>query len=362
MIPIFCVLFSTTFLTYFAQKNIPTFDQDGIFLGIKLRKNKFLLILIQAILILFIGLRKGYNDTYAYIKKFSRLDTGWDALLETNWKLSENPGFYILNTLIKTYISDNPQVFLFIYALASIGLIFYFYQRWSQMLWLTVFLFIASGTFLASMAAIKQIIAMGIGLLGVHYYLTKRPYKFIACILLGCTFHPYLIFFLGAFFLSNRVWSKKVTLIILGAVLSGFLIEQFIQIAYSTTNELGYKYEKHGEVSGKGMNILRFLVYCTTPTLTWVYRKKINQSQDKALILFSNFTLIGWCFMFISLFIGANMFGRMAMYFDPFMHLTLTVFLTSYLPIRNQSVVKCSCVLSYTLFFTYEIYSRGFIY
>jgi hypothetical protein len=66
--------------------------------------------------------------------------------------------------------------------------------------------------------------------------------------------------------------------------------------------------------------------------------------------------------MFISLFIGANMFGRMAMYFDPFMHLALTVFLISYIPVSIKSIVKFGCVLSYTLFFSFELYTRGFIY
>ena len=317
---------------------------------------------IVAIFVLFVGLRSSFNDTYAYIKGYKLVKPGWEGVSKLSWALGDNPGFHLANSLLKTYVIENAQGMLIIYALIPFVLFFKFYRRWSEKLWLTIFLFSASGMLLFSMAAMKQVLAMAIGLYGVNCFLRNHKLGFVVFVLLGSTFHPYLLLFLGAFFLDDRVWSRKVMIVLGSTILGGLFIQQFVQLAYTATNVLGEDYAKTGLLSGRGVNVFRFLVYSVTPTLTWIYRKKINASCDKALILFANFTLIGWCFMIIARFIGANMFARMAMYFDPFMHLTLTALLIHYIPRKNQSLVLLGCVFGYLFYLLFELYNRGFVY
>ena len=317
---------------------------------------------VLSLLVLFVGLRDSYNDTLGYRRNFNNLYVGLNGLENINWALAENPGFHISNILIKTIISKNSQVMFLIYAMISLGLVTFFYQRWSIKLWLTIYLFSSSGLLLFSMAAQKQVLAMAIGVYGITCFLQNKKKWFVAIILLGGTIHPYLLFYLGAFVLSDRLWSKKVTMIVGVVALAGFFTEQFVQLASSTTQVMGAELEKHGELSGKGVNILRFLVYSVTPALTWIHRTRINEAGSKSLILFSNLTLIGWCFMFIALFSNANTFGRMAMYFDPFMHVALTTILCKLTLRDHRHVMLTCCLLGYFFYLSFELYNSAFEY
>lgn len=365
MIIIFLILIVTTLLAYFAESKTSVARRNGLgrVQRYKIRRvNNSLFYILLALFVFFVGLRGSHNDTAAYLIVFKNLDTSLELFSERKWNLAFNPGFQISNYLIKILISDNPHVMLFLYALVTLTFYFIFYRKWSQSLWVTVYLFIVAGMLLFTMAALKQVLAMSIGLYGITCFLTNKHRWFVFCVLLASSIHVYVLFYLLAPLLSDRLWSRKVILIILGAVSSGVFVEFFLQLAYGVTGIFGAEYEKYDEVSGEGLNILRFFVYCCAPVLTWIYREKINGSRKRAVILFANFTLIGWCFMFIGLFVGANMLARMAMYFDPFMHLALTSLLVFYIPDWNRRYILPGFLLGYLLYFSFDLYSRGFVY
>lgn len=365
MIEFFIVLTIVTLLAYYLERTSVTIGRcrSGKLRRYRRREiNPSGFYSILVILIFFVGLRVSYNDTWVYRLKFIQLVPGMQAFERIDWSISENPGFQMCNVIIKTFISDNAQVMFFLYALVTLTLFFLFYRRWSTQFWLTVFLFISSSTLLFSMAAVKQVAAMGIGLCAVSCFLKNKRYWFVVLVLIGTSLHAFLPFYLAAFFLYDKVWSKKVLLVILGAVLAGLFIEQFIELTSSATQLIGEEYEQHGELAEAGMSIMRFAVYCVTPVLTWIYRHQINEKGDKLMILFSNFTLIGWCFMFIALFVSANLFGRMAAYFDPFMHLALTTLLVRYIPQTERRFAISGCIAGYSFFLCFELWSRGFVY
>lgn len=364
MIYIFTILIVTTLLAYYAERKsvVVLPDRFGVpRLYEKRRISRYAFFSILAILVLFVGLRTSYNDTYAYQVAFNQLDTGLDAFQEMGWVLADNPGFYISNVLIKTYVSENSQVMLFLYALSTIVLFLLFYRRWSDTFWLTVYLFTATGMLLLSMAAVKQVLAMGIGLYGITCFLTNRRIGFVICVLIGSTIHPYLLLYLSAFLLCGRVWSRKIFMILIATLLSGIFIEQFVQIARDATELIGASYAEN-TLLGQGVNFFRFGVYTVTPVLTWKFRRRINASGSNMLILCLNFTLVGWCFMFVALFANPNVFGRMAAYFSPFMHLALPSLLIRYAPRKNRLLILSGCVAGYFIYLVFELYARGFTY
>ena len=365
MIPIFVILFATTTLAYFAASESVIVRRNKLGLARRFRLRKIdsaLFYTLLGLLVLFVGLRSSYNDTGAYLLKFKNIDPSIEAFNRISWILAENPGFEISNILLKFLVGGNGNIIIFIYSLVSVTLLFIFYRRWSICLWVTVFLFCTTGMLLLTMAALKQVLAMSIGLCGITCFLANRRGWFVFCVLFASSFHVYILFYLLAFVLSDRLWSRKVILIILGAVISGVFIEQFIGLASVATEVIGAEYQKTGELSAQGVNFFRFLVSSVAPLLIWIYRARINESGNRALILCSNFTLIGWCFMFIALFRSANMFARMAMYFDPFMHLALTALVVSVTPRWYRQHVLRGCLLFYLLFFWFELYAKGFSY
>jgi hypothetical protein len=365
MLYVFSILIVTTLLALYAEhkSTIVLPDMFGMpYLYEQRSINRYLFIGLVAIVVCFVGLRTHYNDTLAYRKSFRNLDAGTKALHNIDWTLGNNPGFQTANVLLKTYVSESDYFMLFFYALLSLIPLFIFYRQWSLCLWLTIYLFTATGMLLFSMAAMKQVLAMAFGLSAITCFLTRKRFLFVALVLLGSTFHPYIILYLGAFFIGDRVWSIRVTLIILAAVLGSLSAEYLLQWFYRATALIGEDYAKYGELEGQGVNVVRFIVYSLTPALTWVYRREINAPGNKPLVLFSNFTLIGWCFMLFALFGNANMFARMATYFTPFLHLTLTAILTRFIHQNYRQIIIYACVAGYFLFLAFQLYVSGFRY
>lgn len=356
---------SIILLAYFSDNNsiVKISDLSGNLRRVRRKKvNSYGFYAILVILILFVGLRTSYNDTYSYIGLYRELETGFDATESLKWSLAENPGFIVSNILIKSVIGGGGQVVLFVCALITLTPFLFFYRRWSPKFWFSIYLFIASGMLLLSMAALKQVIAMGIGLCGVTCFLTNKKYLFTCCVFLAMTFHPFVFLYLSAFYLNERVWSKKVYLIVFGAILSGVFIERFLDVAYSVTGAIGAEYDKYEELSSDGVNLIRLIVYSVTPAIGFFWRQKINAKRDAKLILFVNLSLIGWCFMFIGLFTGANLLGRMAAYFDPFAHLALSMLLFQYIPKGARHATLLCCTVGYFVFMVIELYARDFDY
>ena len=365
MTPFLIISVLVTLLAYFSEQKFVVLarGRSGRLRRCWKRKiNPYAFYGLLVILVLFVGLRDPFNDGYAYLRIFDQIESSMFSLREMDWSIGSAPGFHLCNVFIKTVISENGKVMFFLFGLFTIVPFIFVYRRWSSLLWLTIFLFASSSTLLFSMAAIKQALAMAIGCCGVSYFLRGKYYLFIALIIIGTTSHAYLPFYLSAFFLHDRLWSRKVILVVLLSVLGGVFLEQLVQLASATTKLIGKEYEESSELSGPGMNIFRFIMYTVTPIMAWKYKDEINESKDRALILFANLMLIGWCFLFIALFVSANMFGRMAAYFDPFLHLALTSLLARYVIQGYRKIAIGTCVVTYSLFLYFELYARDFRY
>ncbi|WRK55995.1 EpsG family protein [Coprobacillaceae bacterium CR2/5/TPMF4] len=96
--------------------------------------------MIAAVLAIFVGLRISYNDTYTYMNMYEALSPGISNLLTIDLNIGSNPGFWVVNTIIKT-IGFSTQSFLMVYAIATVGIYLWFIRKYSDNIWLSVFYF-----------------------------------------------------------------------------------------------------------------------------------------------------------------------------------------------------------------------------
>ena len=64
-------------------------------------KDRFFFSLIVFIAVIFVGLRTDYNDTAAYIRYYSAIETSTGWFSKIDWSVSEYPLFRILNNVLK---------------------------------------------------------------------------------------------------------------------------------------------------------------------------------------------------------------------------------------------------------------------
>jgi len=322
-----------------------------------------LVFIIAVILSLFSGLRTGFNDTYAYIQGFiNRIPPSFSYISEFNFSLWDNSGFFIYQVLIKQYISTDPQAFLLISAFIANFLFVFFYYKYSPKFSLTIFIYIASGLFVFSMAGMKQMFAMAIGIWAVHYYLNNKWIVFALLLLLAATIHPYILIYASAPLFIKKMWSLREWVIIFFAVLGALYFEALLTLVIDAHEVMGedLSYEL---LMGSGVNIYRLLVYAVTPALAFIYRKKLRALQNPILTLSVNFSVITFIFMFISLWGNPALLARMAIYFEPFSYLALTYIVMNCFRKGQRIAISALLILNYSLYFYYQFaIAQPFVY
>lgn len=109
------------------------------------------------------------------------------------------------------------------------------------------------------------------------------------------------------------------------------------------------------------INVLRVAVYWVPALLALVFRKRLFSDSTRAENLFANMSLISAFILMIGLVQAANLFARMAAYFEIATAITLPWMIKKLFTKRSaQYVTACAAVL-YFIYFLYEFgVSKGF--
>lgn len=302
------------------------------------------------------GLRTKYNDTELYIYNFIYNIPGSfsDLIANTELALGANPGFYFYQFVIKSFISDDPQVFVFLSAFITNIFFVIFYKKNSPVFTFSLFLYFISGLFIFGMAAMKQVIAMAIGLWAISFFLKNKHKIFIVLILIASTIHPFVLLYFMIYFLDSKIWTKSVALGILLATLAGLVFSQVVGGLLTAAGSIGVNYEASYILEASGLNPMRLAVFSVVPLLSLIYKKQINDSKNRILIVSVNFSIISFAFMILASFGGANMFGRLANYFEPFIYISLPWIIYHYIKKGYRPLFVSATVVSYCFFYYYQ--------
>ena len=324
------------------------------------RKKEHIFYTIMAVvMILFVGLRTRYNDTGTYRYGYEMMSPMGDVIdAVTNWSIGANPGFVLVNSVMRI-LGVSTQGFLLIYAAVTNGIYLWFLRKYSNNIWLTIFLFIVLGCFTFTLAAIKQCVAVAFCLLGVDHLLDRRWDKplvpFVLWVVVGSVFHPYALMFLVVPFLMFRPWSKKTyqTLAVFGVV--GILLQFLIGTIVDVTTLMGEEYSMES-FSGEGVNPLRLAVCAVPALLSFVARKHMvpmDEKRERMYFLFTNLSILNAEIMFVALFGTANYFARLANYFLIFQALAIP-WLFQFFEKKSRKLLTVTAVICYCMYFIYE--------
>lgn len=307
-------------------------------------------ILLIAYLSLFAGLRTHYNDTDTYIHNFETLTAFPNVLAGFSWKLGDNPGFVLLNSLMKS-AGFSAQTFVLFYSILFVAATITFLKRYSSRFTLSIFLFVCAHGYLFSMAAMKQCASIAIGLMAIPYMLKRKWISYVLIILLAATFHPYILFFLLMPFLYFKPWSVGTWILLILTVAVGLSLPNIIETIVNTAALLGDGYNAE-EFIGEGVNVFRVLVASVPVLLTLVFQNSILPKCRKSDCLFINGSFIYACILFVGLFGTANYFGRLANYYVLFPAIALPAIIEK-LSKRDRRFFTELMVICYLAYFYY---------
>lgn len=306
---------------------------------------KILYFVLVLILIFFSGLRTTYNDTETYMQGYQMLETGHVNVFSI---FEPYGGFVIFQTLLKKYISENPQV-LILFSSVIVNVIFmHFYTKHSKYFGLTVFAYLILGTYMFSMAGIKQIMAMSLSLIAIDNLLRNNYFKFVIWLLIAMTFHPYIICLVIIPLFKEGVWNKKTIIMIVAVILVAANLEILLNLA----GMIGKDYTIE-EMTNYTVNPMRVVIEMIPVIFSIWCRKRMNKQNNEMLNLSVNMMVINAFMISLGLFLNPIYFARIGTYFSVLNAVAIPTMLN--VMYRGNEHRRVNILIYYSFYFVYFV-------
>ncbi|RKF46552.1 capsular biosynthesis protein [Bacillus wiedmannii] len=319
---------------------------------VMLKPNRLLILMATTSLVLVSGFRNNIGDTYFYMHAFTVTDFNWGNVQD-----SQNIGFSTLQMILKMYTND-PQVLIFITALITNILIVAVLYKYSRMIELSLYVYIASGMYLVSMNGVRQYLTAAIIFAATKYILDGNWKKYFLIVLFASTFHQSALVLIPIYFVIRRkAWSAITFILLFFAVLIVIGFNQFAEVLFAAIGDTQYGHYK--DFQEGGANILRVAVEATPLILAFIGRQKLRELFPKSDYIV-NMALLGLVFMIIS---TQNwIFARFSIYFGLY-QLILISWVVKLFTDKDQKLIYYAVLVCYFIYFVYEhVITLGIIY
>lgn len=282
---------------------------------------------------------RGYKDLYCLyvfavlwtISSFRGYSVGGDLLnyLPLFKEISNHSFYHILNSYDKfgyifklyikvwSYISHDPTFFLSVISLLNIGIVCWFINKRSRILWFSFFLYITLGYYTNTFNSIRSSMALGLGIIGVDALMDKKNLKSFIWFLLAFEIHKTIIPIFTLLLIKDKRYklplmiTSTIGCFILSNIFGSSMLAKLILLYDSA-------YAMQTDFGGRGYNLLIIDAIMTFGCYFLI--KNRNTTQDRMLInilwlatclqcmapIFSIATRISYFFTFYSIILLPN--------------------------------------------------------
>ena len=303
----------------------------------------------------FAFLRTNYNDTAAYIRGFrdaQSLAAGFASGKYFDW--IENPLSHFYQDLMRG-ITSNYHVYFLLPALVHSVALMKFCKRYSIDPGMSLLIYFSLGTYaLMFLAAFKQGMAMAVLLLALPYAHDKKYGTYVLLVLVAMLFHFYAVVYLLVPLLFGKPWGKTTWIMIAVAVFTLFTYDSTLGVAMEYVDEMGGDIAAEELFDGNSINVLRVAVYWVPGLLALVFKRYVNHNSTRMENLFVNMSVMCACVISIGLAEGANLYGRMAGYFEIAIAVALPYIIHKIFNKGSAQLVSRAAMLLFLGYFCYE--------
>ena len=345
----------TVLLMYLSQvcypRELPSPDRGKIFMW--QRADIFMVIAI-AWLTCFSFLRTSYNDTYTYIWMYDNAETAQEfidngGLLD----LTGNPLSYFYQSFMHD-LTDNYHIYFFFPAFMSSFAVIKLFKQYSVSPGMSVLIFFSIGTYMMYVAALKQCLAMFFLLWSLPYAIDKKYVRFYILVFMAILFHTHAFMFAIVPFLLEKPWGKVtwagLVFTLFAMATYKFTLGKFMEWAQS----LGAFVSEEEIFDGHQINVLRVVVYWVPVLFALLFRQRLFQDSTKVENLFTNMSIVGAFILTIGVVEGANLYARMAGYFEVATAVTLPWMIKKVFNKQSAQLVTLAAGICYFGYFMFE--------
>ena len=303
----------------------------------------FFALFIFGYIILICGLRSDIADTPVYVDNFN----GRTGVFSNIDLAQKGWGFWFLSDVFKTVISSDSQVWLFVIAAVSGLCVLRTMYKHSVDFPLTIFIFVATNTYLWMINGIRQFLAAAILFAFSDWLFQKKTVRYLILILLLSTIHNSVLIMIPIYFvvISRPLWNKKIIFFIIAILGCVLFADQFTDFFAEVT---GYG---SNVLETGGSNIMRVLVSAVPVVLAFWKRKQIKELDSPIMDICINMSVVTTCFYLLSSFTSGIYIGRIPIYFTMYGMLLLPWLLQKVFDRKERAVLYAFCVICYIFYF-----------
>ena len=322
------------------------------------RVNLFMAFVTFSVIIFFAGLRSGVADTWTYIKMFKDYPLWPDAYKFITDPSAREPGFRIFTVLIKTYISQDYQPWLFIIASISGICIMYPLYKYSCNYGMSVFLFMTSCQFTWMFNGMRQFLVAAILFACTPLILNKKPIPYIIIVLILSTFHKSALIMIPAYFIvDSEPWSKRNMIFIACIILAMVFTSQFTGLLDTVVENTDYASSMaEFKDTDDGTKPIRILVESIPIIIAFLYKDRIKEKLTPIIKISINMSLIASGVYIISKIARSGiMLGRLPIYFSLYNLILLPWLINNTFEKNERRIINFFMIICYLGFFYYQM-------
>ncbi|WP_018590337.1 EpsG family protein [Terrisporobacter glycolicus] len=330
---------------------------DGIY---ERKVNWTISIITFSAIIFFAGLRSyGVADTGAYIDMFkSYPNTLVNIFNNIPSGDSDMIGFILLSTFIKTYISSDYSVWLFIIATISGICIVTTLYKYSENFGISVFLFMVSCQFTWMFNGMRQYLAVAILFASTTFIINKKSLKYFLIVLLTSTIHKTAIIMIPTYFIvQGEPWNKK-TLAIIGIVICCVIFSsEFLNLFDSAMEQTEYAISyQDNKLIDDGVNIMTILVQSVPLVIAFLFRENLKDKYTPIINISINMSIIAISIYIVSKIVSSGiLIGRIAVYFTAYNLILMPWVLSNSFDKNEKRLMYFVMFICYLVFFYYQL-------
>lgn len=248
------------------------------------------------LVVLLMGLRKytvGIDLSLHYASNFQLIaSTRWSDLDIFVTKVGGYDYGFVFFVKLISYISNNPQIFIFTTSLIIYGSLARFLYIHSENIVMDTYMLFTTFMLFMFMNIIAQALAVAVILFGIDYLSTKKYIRFTLVVLLATSIHASAIFCLLFVFINILGRNKYIFLVYtMGIVATTFIFDKMLDLVVTYIFP-SFSFYVTGNVHGSAMNISAFsiyyiLIYAIPLVLGYlfIYKKPIDYKNTVAKIV-----------------------------------------------------------------------------
>lgn len=339
--------------------NGPQIEDDAYLIKAEKSISLWWALVSVALLVFFIGERSEYNDTSAYIVSFINAST--DNIKDQLWGQVDvtSRGFSLLIILFKKYVSNDYNAWFMFLAMFHAGAIVSLYYRYSCNFFMSMFLFIASTSFLWMSGGIRQFTAVCLILYFFNFVIERKIIGFAIIVFFAYTIHDTAILWIPIYFIVKfKPFSWKIWICVLITILAFFFVTEFTSFMDSQleeTNYAGYGNTIMNYEDDDGVNPIRFVISAIPPAIALWRWKYIKDRTNPMIDICINMGTAAAGVNLLGTVTSGILVGRIPIYFTP-VNFIVIPWLMKYAFIgKLQKVAIAACYIFYFAYFIYDM-------